>query len=47
MNKIDDLPYLETKVKTPELTKEDMIYGGGETLSEKKKKDEGLQLITE
>lgn len=47
MKQNDDTPYLEKKNDSEQLTKEDMIYGGGETLSEKKKKDENLQLITE
>ena len=49
MKKIEDLPYLEKKEETQELTKEDMIYGGGETLSDKRKKTEETkgQLILE
>lgn len=47
MNKINDLPYLEKK-EEKEVIKE-MIYGSGETLSEKQKKlkEDSHQLITE
>lgn len=37
MKKTEDKPYLDAPVQK-ETTKEQMIYGGGETLTEKEKK---------
>ena len=48
MKKTEDKPYLETP-KKGETTKEQMIYGGGETLQEiEKKREKGSKkLLTE
>ena len=48
MKKTEDKPYLETP-KTEETTKEQLIYGGGETLQEiqEKSKTKKQQILNE
>lgn len=43
MKTTEDKPYLEKPVQERELQKEQMIYGGGETLQEKEKKRQKQQ----
>lgn len=40
-------PYLDAPVKDVETTKEQLIYGGGETLQEKDDKHKGKQPLNE
>lgn len=49
MQKQEDKPYLEAPVKSKETTKEQMIYGSGETLVEveKDREEKKKKLLTE